>query len=134
MHGLILSLDSFSGPWGCATKDISGTNENIGYGQANTSLIISQCTQTNSAAYICDRLVSGGYSYWYLPSRFELTEIGRYYSVLNLKSGTGAYYWCSNQNNYNFNTAILVVPDLVRTYFAHSLKSDNRIFRAVRSF
>jgi len=134
LHGLILSLDSFSSPWGCATKNISGTNENIGYGQANTSLIVSQCTQTNSAAYICDRLVSGGYSDWYLPSRFELTEIGRNYSVLNLKSGTGAYYWCSNQVNNNFGTAILVVPVLVGSSYAPSAKSDSRIFRAVRSF
>jgi len=69
-----------------------------------------------------------------LPSRFELTEIGRNYSVLNLKSGTGAYYWCSNQVNNNFGTAILVVPVLVGSSYAPSAKSDSRIFRAVRSF
>ena len=59
------------------------TGTAIGTGQANTTSILTQVGQTNSAAKICDDLVLDGHSDWFLPSKDELNKMW-----LNLKSGT----------------------------------------------
>jgi hypothetical protein len=71
-HGLIAaSSDIGPAPWGC---NVSGTSTTLGSGSANTAIISSTCG-AGTAARLCDDLILGGYSDWYLPSRDELYKL-----------------------------------------------------------
>jgi hypothetical protein len=105
-HGLIVTAAEVTSPDGDPWSNIQGTaigaaawGTAIGTGQANTTAIVSQVdgtiTCTGGAAYICDRLVQGGYDDWYLPSRQELDKV---YEARGLISGmTDATYWSSTE-------------------------------------
>jgi hypothetical protein len=73
-HGLIAATSDHPtiAPWGCFGTEISGADGTaIGTGAQNTIDIINGCSEAGIAARICDNLVLGGYSDWYLPSRDE---------------------------------------------------------------
>jgi hypothetical protein len=72
-HGLIAapSNQSAAALWGCWGTTI-GTSDAIGTGQANTTAIINGCGETGIAARLCNDLVLGGFSDWFLPSKDEL--------------------------------------------------------------
>ncbi len=100
-------LEASSGDQGSSTAWWSGTAINItgakatavGTGKANTVAIVSaQGTSTNYAARVCDQLVLGGYSDWFLPSRDELKSM--YYALKSagLVNFGFFYYWSSSQN------------------------------------
>lgn len=103
----------------------------IGKGQANTNAILASCTPTISytfAASVCDDFVLNGYSDWYLPSRYELTQL-----YLNREVIGGFIqnsYWSST--NMNASTA------WTRSFFSGSEEQSNKEYgfriRAVRSF
>lgn len=83
-HGLVCTTeDQKSVKWGCENLFISGTNTGIGRGLQNTNAILTQCSETNSAAKICADLIFNGYNDWFLPSKDELNLI---YSNLYLKN------------------------------------------------
>lgn len=93
-HGLIAATsDQSSGiHWGCDTTHIAGTSTEIGTGQANTTAIVNECSETG-AARICDDLVLNGYSDWFMPSKDELNQI---YLQRNVIGGIGNWsYWSS---------------------------------------
>ncbi len=72
MHGLIsASFDQGYEPWGCDSTLIgpSAQHLELGEGDLNTAAIVAVCPQ--SAALICDTSTLGGYTDWYLPSKFE---------------------------------------------------------------
>lgn len=87
-HGLILCEDEMEWTYNGFTYDTFlfstslsspmsiNSNED---GASNTTSIISilgtPSAGTNYAAYVCDQLVYGGYSDWYLPSVWELYKI-----------------------------------------------------------
>jgi hypothetical protein len=75
-HGLVVT-DEFevaNASWGCFPVSIPGTSTGMGTGQANTTLILSGCSETLIAARICDEYVNM-YDGWFLPSRDELYEV-----------------------------------------------------------
>lgn len=73
-HGLVAATkDQGSFNWGCDWTGISGAYGTVfGTGNQNTIDIITSCTDSGSAAFICTKLVLNGYSDWYLPSIDEL--------------------------------------------------------------
>jgi len=81
---------------------IGGTETGIGTGQNNTTKIVTwlnSYSETDCAAQICDALVYGGYSDWFLPSKDELNQM---YVNLHLY-GIGGFaddtYWSSSEYN-----------------------------------
>jgi hypothetical protein len=79
----------------------------IGKGYQNSINIVANCSPKTSgppiAAHLCDNLILGGYSDWFLPSKDELNKM-----YLNLKSkGLGGFsvrnYWSSTE--YDFKNA-----------------------------
>ena len=93
--------------WGC--KDIQidywNQNNNLGGGLANTNDIMSKCKDLNSAASICDNLVLGGKTDWYLPNIQELSLVYNNIHMQNLGNFNQVYYWSSS--SYGFNNAYL---------------------------
>jgi len=78
---------------------VTGGGDAIGTGQANTTAIVTAQGAGTYAAKICDDLVIGSYSDWFLPSQDEL---GQMYA--NLKAapyGVGGFadslYWGSTE-------------------------------------
>ncbi len=85
--------------WGCYGTSIPGTQLTVGSGEVNTSLIVAGCNEAGFAAKLCNDLVSGGQSDWFLPSRDELNLM-----YLNSQGNfnTSAAYWSSTEvDNYN---------------------------------
>lgn len=105
-HGLIAApydqtlaypngIQWYNGFW--ITTGATGTA--IGTGQANTAAIVKAQGSGSYAAKLCDDLVLGGYSDWYLPSRDELNQLYLNQSVV----GGFAYfnYWSSSELDGN---------------------------------
>ena len=96
-HGLIsaTSDQSVGAIWGCYQTLISGTSTAIGTGQTNTIAIVNGCSQTGTAARICNDLVFNGYDDWFLPSRDELTQLESQKSVIG--GFSNSFYWSSSE-------------------------------------
>ena len=130
-HGLIATTtnQSTGSQWGCSGTSIAGTSTAIGTGFSNTTAIVNGCTTTTIAARLCNNLVSGGYSDWYLPSRDELVKL---YNNRTIIGGFNNFsYWSSSQSgtttawSVNFNTG-----NISNT----SAKSTLMYVRAIRKF
>ena len=76
-HGLIEAVaDQGTAAWSTVTDVLVPVPaQALGTGRANTAAIVAQSGCTGGAAYICDQLVEGGYSDWYLPSKDELNTL-----------------------------------------------------------
>lgn len=61
--------------WGCDGSATGSTATNVGTGYANTTNNVEKCGEADRAARLCNDLVYGGYSDWFLPSKDELYEI-----------------------------------------------------------
>jgi len=93
------SDQSTAAAWGCVGTLIGGTGTAIGTGQANTTIIVTNCG-TGTAAQICDAMVLNGYSDWYLPSKDELNQM---YIQRNVIGGfANDYYWSSSEYDANY--------------------------------
>ena len=100
-HGLIAApADQSTGiQWYNGTYTVTGaTGTAIGTGQANTKAIITAQGAGSYAAKLCDDLVVGGYSDWFLPSQNELNEL--YKNKVVVGGFAGAWYWGSSENVY----------------------------------
>ncbi|SFA69212.1 Protein of unknown function [Flavobacterium swingsii] len=135
--------------WGCETLDISASeNSSIGFGQANTSAVVTNCSQLDTAASVCDFLILNGYSDWYLPSKDELNLM---YQNLDLngfgdfKNNTtvhigssiyfSAYYWSSTQSSTDIDKAwVQSFENGLQLDFEVGFKSFYHMVRAVRNF
>ena len=105
-HGIIMQsgYTSTNCTWGCYGTSIS-TSDNICSGSGNTINIVNGCATAGIAARLCSDLNYGGYTDWFLPSRFELSTI-----LTNRLTNTNIqaiipnyeYYWTSSQYNENF--------------------------------
>jgi hypothetical protein len=129
-HGLISAPgDQGTGmQWGCYGTTIGTTSKLLGSGQANTTAIVTGCSDAGIAARICDDLVLNGYSDWYLPSADELNKL---YLNKDLIGGFGSFiYWSSSEQSptkawyQNFNDGAK----------NNNQKSNLEHVRAVRSF
>ena len=103
--GLIAApTDQSSGAsqWGCMGTSI-GTGTAIGSGAQNTAMIELGCTTPFTAADVCANLTLGGYSDWFLPSRYELVEMhqnigqGNALGLGNIGGFSNNYYWSSSE-------------------------------------
>ena len=119
--------ESTAKQWGNFGNWIGGTETGIGTGQSNTTTIL---TWLDRAAQLCDVLVYGGYSDWFLPSKDELNEMYENLKVYFVGGFADDYYWSSSEVNayfawlQYFNTG----------YQIGDYKSSNRRVRAVRAF
>ena len=131
IHGLIAmtSDQSTATQWGCYGTSISGTSTLLGTGYANTTYIVGSCTTTGIAASICNNLVSGGYSDWYLPSSDEMYKL--YLNRLIIGGLTGTYYWSSSQ--YSSTNAYFVDFSTGSTNNTSKSYSSMNV-RAIRKF
>lgn len=101
--GLIVTTYDLSSScsWGCTGVNISGaTNTGIGGGIANSQAIVNACTG-ESAAKLCEDLVYGTYSDWFLPSMDELAIMYKNVKISDLEKFSSGYYWSSNQKDAN---------------------------------
>ncbi len=124
--------------WGGDGDINGGTQDGIGSGKDNTDAIVATLQDNKNKAYaakICNELVEGGFTDWFLPSKDELNKLYEQKDTLYEQKDTVGvfsydYYWSSSayasdsawvqhfgQGNQNVDTRNL----------------DNRV-RAVRAF
>ncbi len=118
--------------WGSKGTLIGGTETGIGTGQNNTTKIVTwlnSYSETDCAAQLCDALVYGGYSDWFLPSKDELNLM---YENLYLE-GVGDFsvgYWSSSED--------IAYTACSQGFYNggqfFNAKDDNLRVRAVRAF
>lgn len=130
--GLIVISDDLSSSyaWGCVGVNIpNATNTGAGSGIPNTEAILTACT-SQSAAKLCDDLVYGTYSDWYLPSMDELRIMYNNIKVTDLEKFSSGYYWSSNQKDANtaYRYGFLGGND------GEADKSTKQYVRAIRKF
>ena len=126
-HGLIAttSNQSTGSQWGCSGTSIS-TSLTFGTGQTNTTSIVNGCSTSSIAARICNDLVSGGYSDWYLPSYYDLEKLYINRTVIGGFSNTN--YWSSSQNgtttaySLNFSTGAGVSTSKTSTVYVRAIR------------
>lgn len=95
-HGLIVSPVEFTWiSWGCYPRPMGCSSSAYGSGQANTNIILANCSDANIAARVCDDFVNEGYSDWFLPSFEELYKV---FLNRNLIGGLSMdTYWTSTE-------------------------------------
>lgn len=94
-------------PWGGYGTEVGAGAQGtaIGTGAANTEAIVTSygenepdAGRADYAAKLCANLsYGGGYSDWFLPSRYELNEMYVNLHVEGLGSFASAGYWCSSE-------------------------------------
>ena len=88
--------------WGCYKSFIGTTETGIGTGQSNTTIIVAWFNygyETGKAAQLCDDLVYGDYSDWFLPSKDELNEMYTNLKVFGVGGFAVTWYWSSSEDN-----------------------------------
>ncbi len=114
--------------WGCFGTLITGADGTaIGTGNQNTTDIVTDCPTAGIAARLCDDLVTGGYSDWYLPSKDELNQMYINKVCLNLENTD---YWSSTEFDVNYAYRQNMTAGVVTTVS----KSGGAYVRAIRSF
>ena len=107
--GLIAApSDQSSAAWGCYQQSIGGTSSAVGTGAANTTAIVSGCSESAIAAKICADLTLGGYTDWFLPSKDELNKMWLERETINTTASANGgsnfssnYYWSSTELGSN---------------------------------
>jgi len=132
----------FNAQWGAYGYDFQGTQVDIGTGNTNTWVIVSELqklSENGRAAQLCVGLNLNGYNDWFLPSSNELFAIyrnlhcrgfGDFGKGTNSSSNMNWNYWSSSQ--YNSNTAL--VRDFRSGNQLRSDKNNSRMVRVVRYF
>jgi hypothetical protein len=107
--------------------DPTNLSQNIGYGYANTQLMLNNGCN-GGAAVIASSYNGGGKSDWFLPDQTTLSTIGAESTTVNALLGipaTNALYWSS----HNYTTTTANYEDLNTT---NALSSDMAVARYVR--
>ena len=146
--GLVCDIDNIANPnapsgitWSEGANMVTGaTGTAIGTGQTNTSAIVANHGGGTYAAWLCAAHVAGGHSDWYLPSLFELHEIGNNLAIISATAQanggaafTGLYHWSSTE--MTMDTARVVSNNggtLVD--FSAGKNNSGALVRAVRTF
>ncbi|MDC3305716.1 collagen-like protein [Flavobacteriales bacterium] len=123
--------------WGCSGTSIN-TGSAIGQGAQNTLFIESGCTTQYIAADLCANLTLGGFSDWFLPSRYELIEMqqnigqGDNLGLGNVGGFANAYYWSSTQ--YSSSSAAVKYFNTSSSGVNYHQKDNTYHVRAIRAF
>ncbi len=146
-HGFIVSLsDLHTGVflagqdnpfWGCkGTLLVGATGVAVGGGKQNTLDIVAGCATPLIAARLCDNLVTGGYSDWYLPSRDELHKFSLNLTAITASGltsfTTNASYWSSTQHSISADYAS--VEQLSTGVISFGTKDNPYYTRPIRNF
>ncbi|MBN1338807.1 MAG: DUF1566 domain-containing protein [Bacteroidales bacterium] len=83
--------------WGCYGTTTGSTGTAVGSGALNTTAIVAGCSETGTAARICDELALNGYSDWFLPSKDELNLMYQNLKAIGMGGFTDGYYWSSSE-------------------------------------
>ena len=101
----------FNAQWGADGTNVSGTQTDIGTGNANTQIIntkLQELGETGCASQLCIALNIGGKNDWFLPSMDELNlmyqnlhknGLGDFGKGSNSESWMNLYYWSSSQGD-----------------------------------
>jgi Protein of unknown function (DUF1566) len=107
-HGLVCAPtdQSTALPWWNGSHVVTGAfGSDIGTGRLNTETIVAVQGTGNYAARICNDLVLGGFSDWYLPSKSECFSMYFNLKIMKNMGGFGeppnALYWSSTESSYN---------------------------------
>lgn len=133
-HGLIAAhtdLDCVDW-WNGSYVTTGATATAIGSGNANTNSIVSVQLAGSYAAKVCDDLVLGGYSDWYLPSKDELNRLFMYKNLIG--GFTGGYYWSSSEFDNSQAWGQQFLGGFQSTFNKHRSGPPYMCVRAVRSF
>jgi hypothetical protein len=142
-HGLVCAIEDQSSGirWYNGNYTTTGATGNaIGAGSANTAKIIASqgATETAYAAGLARAYNGGGYTDWFLPSRFELNQMHTNKATINTtataNSGsnfTNNYYWSSTE--YGFYEAFFQVFSSGSQYWTDKNYTNGHV-RAVRAF
>ena len=141
MHGLVAAIWDWAGiyEWGCYGTSISGADgQSIGTGLENTIAIIASCSETNTAAYECSNAVIDGYSDWYLPSAYELSEMWGNIFLGSTTFNQGNFwgnviYWSSSEFDSFTPWYVYFTPEHGFPQAWHS-KNSSFYVRPIRSF
>jgi hypothetical protein len=105
-HGLVAAIEDMEGTyyeWGCYGTSISGADgEDLGTGYQNTLDIVAGCSEAPIAASEALAYESGGYTDWYLPSKYELVEMYNTIGNGGPEGNIGGFdlvYWSSSEAN-----------------------------------
>lgn len=129
--------DQSSGAFfGCPGDDFGVYNQSIGSGSQNTIDLVGFCNNNGTPYKICNDLVLGGYSDWYLPSKDELNAM---YVNLQLNGYgnffQGYYYWSSSEVSGASNGGAWAQAFNTGNQNACTKNAfGNNLTRAVRSF
>lgn len=95
--------------WGPYGLYITGTETGIGFGKANTDLIVKVLNRRGEkrmAAQLCNEFILNGYNDWFLPSKDELNLMYNYLKAnLLLESRFGFYGWFYSSSQYDNSDA-----------------------------
>lgn len=145
-HGLIASLSDLSEGtmWSNLDTVLIGPNAQSAInGQINTTAIVGQPGATSTAAGLCAVYKAGGFNDWYLPSKFEMSQLYNSALPINIvlegdtdKTTMGfefvnnPYYWTSTEF---FNVKAWLQNFFIGTTY-NDFKNVGYRVRAVRRF
>jgi hypothetical protein len=129
-HGLVTTTTNpFSAAWGCVGTLLTGANgQAIGTGLQNSLDIVAECSTAGIAAKLCLDLSEGGYTDWYLASRFELLKL--YENRVAIGGFLNLQYWSSSQ--FDANNAWRL--DFSIGQQGGTMKDNSAVVRPIRSF
>jgi hypothetical protein len=138
-HGLIsAAADQAPSSWSNIAGTLIGWPAHWlgnGRGRDNTTAIVGQVVGavscTSGAAYLCDHLVEGGYSDWFLPSRDELGKLYDNRDAIGGFTTNGHFgYWTSSE----LDAYGALTQDFTGGFQGHGVKYGTYKVRAVRYF
>jgi Protein of unknown function (DUF1566) len=127
-HGLVAApVDQGTGAaWNNGNYNNNNAwGDGIGAGKSNT-MMVSQYP----ASTLCLSYTGGGFTDWYLPSRFELNLMYLNLNLLGLGNFAGSFYWSSSE----FNATDAHYQNFYNGLQDHILKLSSFHVRAVRIF
>lgn len=101
-------------------------------GNDNTNTIVNVQGSGNYAAKLCQDLVLGGYSDWYLPSKAELTIM--YQNKASIGGFTATNYWSSTEYAPSGAGNAWLYVTAGNGYSSYGNKANAYSVRAVRAF
>lgn len=116
-HGMVVTDSSIAASvsWYNGTYMVTNaTGTALGTGAANTTAIVAAQGAGNYAAYLCQNLVRGGYSDWYLPSVDEMQAAINSYTAVQI-GYWGSFFWTSSEVDAN-NAKLIWVTNLHYCY------------------